>query len=641
MKDYSFYSSQEFEEKYTYTGNDLGATYGPDHTFFRVWAPTAQAVSVLLYRDGAVAAEEKNNIPIKATEMVQSDKGTWTATLSGDLQGYYYTYKVLVEDQWREACDPYARATGVNGKRAMILDLSTTDPHGFTSDAIPDDFHNITDFIFYELHIRDVSMDKSSGIVQKGKYLGLTETGSVTPNGYATGLDYIKSLGVTHVHFLPFYDFGSIDESDPDAGFNWGYDPVNFNVPEGSYSTDPYHGDVRIRELKQMILTLHDHGLGVIMDVVYNHVFDADTFCFNQIVPGYFSRQNPDGSYSNGSGCGNDTASERSMVRKYIVDSVLYWAKEYHISGFRFDLVGLLDTETINQIMEEVHRIYPFVFFYGEGWDLPTNISKPNISLTTQKNADKVPGFAFFNDTLRDALRGSVFDTTDTGYLAGKEHLEQTIQKCFIGLPDWCPSPMQTVNYASCHDNHTLFDRLSLTMHNATRKEKIRMTKLAAAIVFLSQGIPFFQAGEEMLRSKTDENGNIVENSFQSPDEVNSLKWEALGDPEVVDTISYYKGLIAFRKSHPILRLCSKSAVENSIQILQDLPNNVAGFHLHMRGAEMIIFFNPTRNALTLSVSEEYKYIYINDERAGNTPLATVEHGTVTVNPISALVVSI
>ena len=340
-----YYSTKAFEALYTYEGDDLGANWSPEQTFFRLWAPTASAVRINLYASG----DYRENDLLEQVEMTPDVSGTWVATIQGDLNGTYYTYSVDVDGVTNEACDPYARAVGVNGQRAMVIDLDSTDPEGWENDRDPHYDNTITEAIIYELHVRDLSVDENSGITNKGKFLGLIETGTTTPEGIPTGLDHIKALGVTHIHLLPSYDYGSVDETRlEDNVFNWGYDPVNYNVPEGSYSTDPYNGEVRVKEFKQMVKGLHDNGISVIMDVVYNHVYSGEEFCFNKIVPLFFSRVSTDGQFSAGSGCGNDTASERAMVKKYIVDSVKYWADEYHIDGFRWDLVGLIDTETIN-----------------------------------------------------------------------------------------------------------------------------------------------------------------------------------------------------------------------------------------------------------------------------------------------------
>ena len=365
----TIYSTEKFEKEFTYSGRDLGATYTPEKTTFRVWAPTADTVTLNLYGSGTPGTDDL----VEQLPMTTDVNGTWITEKEGDLNGTYYTYLVSVGGNENEACDPYARTTGVNGKRAMILDLASTDPDGWENDTNPNAGMAYNDAVIYELHVRDLSSDESSGIQNTGKFLGLTETGTTTASGIPTGLDHMKDLGITHVHLLPIYDYASVDETQSDKPqFNWSYDPENYNVPEGSYSTDPYNGAVRVAEMKQMVKVLHDNQISVIMDVVYNHVYNASDFCVNQIVPGYFSRVNEDGTYSNGSDCGNDTASERSMVRKYIVDSVKYWAGEYHIDGFRFDLVGLIDTETINEVVTEVHKTHPDVIFYGEGWTMDT-----------------------------------------------------------------------------------------------------------------------------------------------------------------------------------------------------------------------------------------------------------------------------
>ena len=524
----NIYSTEKFEKEFTYSGSDLGATYTPEKTTFRVWAPTADTVTLNLYGSGTPGTDDL----VEQLPMTADVNGTWIAEKEGDLNGTYYTYLVSVGGNENEACDPYARTTGVNGKRAMILDLASTDPDGWENDTNPNAGMTYNDAVIYELHVRDLSSDESSGIQNTGKFLGLTETGTTTASGIPTGLDHMKDLGITHLHLLPVYDYASVDETQSDKPqFNWGYDPENYNVPEGSYSTDPYNGAVRVAEMKQMVKVLHDNQISVIMDVVYNHVYNASDFCVNQIVPGYFSRVNEDGTYSNGSDCGNDTASERSMVRKYIVDSVKYWADEYHIDGFRFDLVGLIDTETINEVVTEVHKTHPDVIFYGEGWTMDTAVTKDGYKMTTQPNSTDVPGFAFFSDTLRDALKGHVFYTTRKGYVSGAADLADTVKGCFLGQAgDWCTTPAQSINYASCHDNMTLLDRITRSTPGVSEEDRIRMNNLSAAIYMTAQGIPFLQAGEEMLRAKIDASGDFVENSYNSPDSVNSIKWDTLED---------------------------------------------------------------------------------------------------------------
>ncbi len=632
------YSTASFEEAYTYTGTDLGATWTPEGTTFRLWAPTATAVKVNLYETGDAANSDR----IEQLTMKADVSGTWVAAKAGDLNGVYYTYEVTVDGATVEACDPYARTTGVNGKRAMVIDLDSTDPAGWDTDKDPHYDSAITDAVIYELHVRDLSVDENSGIQNKGKFLGLIETGTTSPDGIPTGLDHIKSLGITHIHLLPSYDYGSVDETKLDTPqFNWGYDPVNYNVPEGSYSTDPYNGAVRVAEFKQMVKGLHDNGISVIMDVVYNHVYSAGDFCFNKIVPGYFSRISDNGAYSNGSGCGNDTASERAMVQKYIVDSVLYWADEYHIDGFRFDLVGLIDTETINAVVAKVHETHPNVIFYGEGWTMSTQVTKSGYTMTTQSNSAETPEFAFFSDTIRDAIKGSVFNNNEQGYVSGKTGTANTIAKSFMASPSWCKNPSQIINYSSCHDNMTLFDRLVNSTPDATRADQIRMNNLAAAIVLTSQGVPFLHAGEEMLRSKPLPEGGFDHNSYASSDAVNNLKWADLSQEEYQAVFAYYQGLIAFRQAHSALRLTSREEVTQFVSTLTGMPANTNGF-LIAAGAggeesDLLVYFNPTTEEITVTLPDGAWTIYIDGEQAGVDAIDTVSY-TARVAPISALV---
>ena len=633
-----FYSTEEFEKEYTYTGKDLGAVWTKESTTFRVWAPTATAAKVNLYKSGTAGTADL----IEQIEMKADVNGTWVATKAGDLNGTYYTYTITRDGADVEACDPYARATGVNGKRAMVIDLDSTDPEGWDKDKNPNAELTINDSIIYELHIRDLGTDENSGIKNVGKFVSLMEHGTKTPGGITTGIDHIKDLGITHLHILPMYDYGSVNEAGSNDQFNWGYDPVNYNVPEGSYSTDPYNGDVRVNEMKQMIQSLHNDGISVVMDVVYNHVYSAKDYCFNLIVPDYFSRVSATGTYSSGSGCGNDTATERAMVKKYIVDSVLYWVEEYHMDGFRFDLVGLIDTETINEIMQEVHKVRPDVIFYGEGWDMFTQLTKEGYTLTTQANSQLVPGFAFFNDTMRDGIKGNIFENTKTGYVSGAPGYTPKIQECFIGLRGWCKTPTQTINYASCHDNMTLFDRLQNSRPDATQEDLIKMNNLAAAIYLTSQGVPFMQAGEEMLRTKVKEDGTFDENSYSSSDAINSLKWGTLEDETYMNVVNYYKGLIAFRKAHGALRLTSAEDVQNHIETIYNLDNNVAAFHItggiNDETAEALyVIFNPNPENTDITLPEGNWNVYVNGEKAGTEILDTVS-GSVTVDGITAMV---
>ncbi len=626
------YSSPAFESIFTYHGNDLGASWTEDRTFFRLWAPTADAVRINLYACGTAGVNDL----ISQIPMTPDICGTWTAAVDGNMAGVYYTYLVTMDGTTTEACDPYARTTGVNGHRAMIIDLSSTNPAGWELDTAPHAGEQITDAVIYELHIRDLSMDDHSGIHNKGKYLGLTETGTTNTAGIPTGVDHIKALGVTHVHLLPCYDFGFTDESLSEPQYNWGYDPVNYNVPEGSYSTDPFHGEVRVHEMKQMIKSLHDNGLGVILDVVYNHVYHDQPFCFNQIVPGYFSRINPEGIWSNGSFCGNDTASERSMVRKYIVDSVNYWADEYHIDGFRFDLVGLIDVQTIHEIIETVRKKHSHVIFYGEGWNMPTELTKSGVELAVQHNSNLLPDFAFFSDTLRDLMRGSIQDHNARGFVAGSKPAREALDASFMGMPGWASNPCQCINYVSCHDNHTLFDRIALTAPEAGLEDRIRMNHLAAAFSILAQGTPFFQAGEEMLRTKPDDHGGFDDNSYRASDYVNAIKWSDLNIPEYQASVAYYKGLIAFRKSHPVLRLTSRSKILEAVIPLPVSEPNAAAYLL---SGTIFIAFNGSARELELSLPTGSWNVLIYGSRAGTESLFRVENN-IRIPPISTAVLT-
>lgn len=625
------YSSNDFENKYTYSGSDLGSHWAPDATTFRVWAPTADSVRINLYQSGNADCCDF----IKSFPMTASEYGTWYCEIEGNLNGIFYTYTVSQNCYCEEACDPYAHAVGVNGKKAMVVDLNSTNPEGWSTDADPHADNRITDDVIYEVHIRDLTSNAYSGINAKGKFLGLKERGTKTKNGIPTGLDHILSLGVTHIHLLPVFDFGSVDETDQTSHqYNWGYDPVNFNVPEGSYSTNPYDGFTRIREMKQMVKTLHDNHLSVIMDVVYNHVYYTKDFCFNRIVPGYFSRQNGGNLYSNGSGCGNDTASERSMVRKYIVDSVNYWVDEYHIDGFRFDLVGLLDVKTIHEIIESVHSKHPNVVFYGEGWNIATTVTKKEVALATQDNASLLPKFAFFNDTIRDSLRGSVFDSHLKGFVTGESILPNDLFNLFRGRTHWSDHPGQIINYVSCHDNHTLYDRIALALPSADHSEIARRSRLAAAFCLLSTGVPFFQAGEEFLRSKKKCKGVYVSNSYHSPDAINSLKWNKLRYKEEQITFHYYQGLIDLRKRYPEFRSLTNLEASQTISLLDP---SFSAFLLSGKEEHLICIFYSGTEPFSFVLPNGTWDILVADNLAGTNVIGKAS-GEIVLTPLSATV---
>lgn len=633
-----WYSSEEFESKYTYDGGNLGAEWTKDATTFRVFAPTAEAVSLNLYREGKMGVNDL----LEKLPMEKGDKGVWMTCKEGDLNGTYYTYSVTVEGKEREACDPYARAVGVNGDRAMVIDLEATNPQGWEEDKNPNASLNVTDVVIYEAHVRDMTIHADSGVKNKGKFLGLAEEGTKTSFGESTGLDYIAGLGVTHVHLLPFYDYASVNEENEGGNeYNWGYDPKNYSCPEGSYSTDPYHGETRIKELKQMIQAFHRKGLSVIMDVVYNHVDDAEAFCYNQIVPGFFSRMDKDGIYSNGCYCGNDTASERVMIRNYIVESVLYWTKEYHMDGFRFDLVGLLDVDTICDLVKRVHEIRPDVIFYGEGWTLPTVLTK-DVTLATQIHSNKTPNFAYFSDNIRNLVRGSNLEPDERGYVYGEKGITEKLQQNLMGMPEWTVSPTQVVNYVSCHDDHTLYDKLQDSDPQADREKLIRYNKLAAAIIFAAEGIPFIHAGEELLRTKVNEKGEIISNSYNAGDYVNAFAWNNLQDKDCVDVKNYYKGLIAFRKAHPVLRLTDPDDIQKRFSFTEVEEGETIAYAVDCTNfagetaKELFFIFHPETQACDIKLPEGEWEIHLSDSASGTEPLDTVS-GVVTVPAISAM----
>ena len=633
------YASDKFAAEFTYNGKDLGANWSKDSTTFILWAPTASAVSVALYPTG-------NDSAATATHnMIAGEDGVWYVTVKGDLNRVYYTYLVERDGITVEAVDPYARTTGVNGQRGMVIDLDSTDPTGWENDKNPNHSTSYTDAIIYELHVRDFSIDDSFGAPVQfedymGKFLAFTLKGT-TVNGegnISTGIDYLKKLGVTHIHLLPIYDYGSVDETKCD-NFNWGYDPVNYNVPEGSYSTDPYKGEMRVNEMKQMIQALHDAGISVIMDVVYNHVYDSGKFCFNQIVPGYFSRPN-----SNTSGCGNDTASEREMVSKYIVESVTYWCEEYHIDGFRFDLVGLIDVNTINAIIDSVHNGLgrEDVIFYGEGWDMDGTNKEDGTEMAKQGNASKTPEFGYFSDTLRNLLGGN--NGKDVGFVTGQlTGKEAELVANFRGNPWWTSNPSQVIQYASCHDNYTLIDKLVIsTGASDITIDIISMNNLAAAIYMTSAGIPFIHAGEEMLREKLEEGGGRCENSYNAPDEVNKIRWDKLKDPTYAKNVAYYQGLIAFRNEHPALRYDTASLVSKNVRTAYASGNVVAFFidgHDAADGSDIFIIFNANSTSASVSLPAGSWTINVNKNNAGISSLGTAS-GSVTVDGISAMILT-
>lgn len=635
---------QKFDYE-VYTGNDLGAVYSPKMTRFKVWAPEAESVKLNLYKQG-----EGDNL-IEQHVMKKSANGTYVFEKQGDCNGIYYTYTVVNHGEEQEAVDPYTKAAGVNGQRGMVINLAKTNPQGFELDGYRNPEH-ITDAIIYEGSVRDFTMDESSGVFHNGKFLGLTEANTTNHFGEATALDYISGLGVTHVQILPAFDFETVDEKNQKAQYNWGYDPDNYNVPEGSYAVSPYDGAVRIQEMKQMVLALHSRGIGVIMDVVFNHTYRRDDSNLQKIVPGYYYRSDETG-YTDGSGCGNEVASDRPMVQKLIVDSLIYWAKEYHIDGFRFDLMGVLDIDTMNVIAERLKEIRPDIYLYGEGWNGgPSSLAEEKRAF--KASAKKMPGIGMFNDDIRDTIKGSVFYDDHLGFVNGGTHLENALRYGITGAvahpqvdydaygsKPWAKEPGQSINYVSCHDNYTLWDKLSVSCPEASEEKKKAMNRLCAAIVFTSQGVPFIQAGEEFLRSKPlPEKKGFAENSYNMPDEVNSIKWDNIH--EYPDMIAYYKGLMELRKAHPVFRMQSEAEMTQNLCFLSDTPENVVAYLLKGKGADdtpenILVIFNGNDEEILYNLPEGKWKILVDDKTAGADGKKIISEKA-DVEPLSALV---
>ena len=599
-----FVRSNDFDNYFSYDG-ELGALYEKEGTLLRVWTPTAKSVEVWIYADDSFKG------PSTKIEMVQKPKGIFEAYLPGDQHGTIYVYKILfLNNRESISVDPYARATTVNGMKSVIADLNRTNPDGW-GERLPA-FGLPEEAIIYELHIRDFSISETSGIVNKGKFLGLTEKNTQNASGRKTGLDYLIDLGITHIQILPMFDYATVDEANlTEPQYNWGYDPLNYNVPEGSYSTDPFDPFNRIFELKQMIRTLHDNGLRVIMDVVYNHVYDPKDQALERTVPGYFYRYNADGSLANGTGVGNDTASERHMMRKYIIDSVKYWAKEYHLDGFRFDLMGIHDSVTMNAIREALDKIDPSIIIIGEGWEMSTPL--PEDLKASQRNAQAMPRIAHFNDSIRIALKGSDFgDEKDRGFISGKNYLEDLLLRNIKGAMHLSShssyvDPEQVIQYVEAHDNLTLYDKLLRSNPDDSEEVRIKRHTLATSIVLLSQGVPFIHGGQEFLRTKAG-----VANSYQSPDEINQFEWERVTTFE--ESVAYVKGLIALRKSEYLFRLHTHEEIDTHFTMLSENFNIVA-FSLTNSEKKYIVIFNGNRSDTIFRIQKGKYAILVEDNQ--------------------------
>lgn len=685
------FSSKGFEKEYYYEG-ELGSFYTKENTLFRLWCPVAFKVVVKIYKTDGYSTKDNNILEddtLIIEEMVKKEKGIWEVRVNGDWKDRYYTYEISYnnlslcdkkgnpdrvnyeyvidgETVVHEIADIYGKASGTNGIKSMIIDLNDTNPIGWNEDKKPK-FDNPTDAIIYELHVRDFSSDDNSGMKNKRQYLAFTENNTHNLNDDSTGIAHLKELGVTHVHLLPLQDYGSIDEGDMKrTNYNWGYDPLNYNVPEGSYASDAEDGKVRIKEFKEAVMALHKAGIRVIMDVVYNHTYDTMNSLFDNIIPNYYYRTRK-GVFTNGSGCGNETASDRIMFRKYMIDSLLYWAKEYHIDGFRFDLMAVHDIDIMNEIRKELDKVDKSILLYGEGWvGGDSNLEKNKAAF--KDNASKINGVAMFNDDGRDAVKGSVFIANNTGYATGAMYKDNSIckdrkelvnnvkfmlegsglhpqvktvtldKKTKTNVYAWADSPRKVINYVSAHDNWTLWDKILISHKDETMEELIRMDKLSMAIVMLSQGIPFIHAGDEFLRSKKNSKCKLGydDNSYVSGDNVNSIKWE--DKTKYKEVFEYYKGLIEYRKANSLLRMDNREDINSRIEF-EDNANGVIICKIKDidKNVNMINIFNGTGEEQKIDLPDNNVWnIYINDSIAGTNVIDEVKNSII-IPSISAI----
>lgn len=631
-----------------YKGDDLEMTVDANSTNFTLWSPTADSAMVRIYDNGL------DGSPIEVRYMERkSQQEPWRATFDTALYGKFYTFSIHHNGAWLdETPGAYARATGVNGRRAAIIDFATTNPEGWENDVRPT-LNQFTDIIIYEMHHRDFSIHASAGNQYPGKFLALTQAGTQSPQGQMTGLDHLKELGITHVHILPSYDYGSVDESRPDsAQYNWGYDPVNYNVPEGSYSTNAFDPATRIREMKQMVQTLHQNGIRVILDVVYNHTYINDGSNFSLTTPGYYYRHNEDGSYADASACGNEVASEREMVRDYIINSVKYWAEEYHLDGFRFDLMGMIDIETMKAVRAALDEIDPTIFIYGEGWAAAAPVI-PNEECAMKANAHLMPGVAVFSDDLRDGVKGHFSQATGRGFATGELGCEESVKFGIVGAiqhpqinyelvnyskAPYTLNPTQVINYVSCHDDMCLTDKLRASMPDADEKTLQRYARLAQTIVFTSQGIPFMFTGEEIFRDKKG-----VHNSYCSPDEINAIDWSLKQSNR--EQFDYYRNLIQLRKSHPAFRLTTAEEVCKHLSFIENTPEQVVAYTLNDNAGgdewqQIVVAFNGSNAAAEIEIPEGQWMVIANDGKIDLQGSVKIEGNKAIVAPSAALILA-
>lgn len=602
----------------------LGAIYSKEKTTFTLFSPVADSVFVIFYDKGN-DSEETGRLEMMRGEGELSS--IFSAVAEGDLDGVYYTYEVHTPDGVFCSHDPYAKACGVNGHRSMVIDLAKTNPDGFADEDRPKLVDPMS-MVITEVSIADVSAAASAHSLYPGKFKAFTEDKTIS---------YFKDMGVTHLQLMPSYDFASIDESDAlKEQYNWGYDPYNYNVPEGSYSTDPFDGAVRVREYKEMVHSIHEAGLGVIMDVVYNHTFNVHDSCFYKTAGNYFYRMDSSDAtkYSDASACGNEIASEKPMVRKYIIDSLCYWASEYHIDGFRFDLMGVLDIETLNEAREALLKINPDIIMYGEGWT-GGDSALPESERGMKLNAKKTPGIGMFSDDIRDVVKGHVFYMDELGFVNGATDRGEELKRA-VTCAEWAKSPMQSINYLSCHDNYTLWDRFIISNSHESEEMRLRMNKLAASILFTAQGIPFFLHGEEFARTKISEaDGAPIENSYCSPLSVNAIDYDRA--EQFAELRAYYKGLIALRRAHKAFYLDTVDEIKKSVHFLDDMPDGVVAYTINTDTEKVFVAYNAGKNKITIKLSDALWGVLADESAAGDKALYTIKDQAI-IPAVSCLV---
>ncbi|SHE74363.1 pullulanase [Marinitoga hydrogenitolerans DSM 16785] len=622
-----------------YDGNDLGITYNKNYTIFKVWSPVSKTADVLLYKD------YKSKIPDKVYKMKKSPDGVWSAKINGDLKGWFYKYKFYSYGKYRETVDPYSIAVSVNSEKSAIIDLKDTNPDNWDKDIKPP-FINPEDAIIYEIHVKDFTINKNSGVDEKyrGKYLGLIQENTKTPDGIKTGLSHLKELGITHVHIMPIQDIYFIDETKFKEQYGWGYDPKLYNVPDGFYSINPFDPNSRIKEVKEMVKKLHENNIRVILDVVYNHTaVVGEGSAFDQTVPYYYYRTDEKGNYTNGSGVGNEIATERPMVRKFIVDSVKYWAKEYHVDGFRFDLMGLIDKKTMNEISKELHKIDPNILLYGEPWT-------GGGPLLFGKGDQKGMNIAVFNDDIRNAIRGSVFDAKVKGFGLGSLGKETKIKRGVVGsikydsrIKLWAADPEETINYVSNHDNNTLWDKNALALGYQPWKDKLpknieeklkKSQKFSNAIILTSQGIAFLHGGVDFARTK------MGDHNPYNKELPNVFDWSR--KEKFYDIFKYYKGLIELRKSHPAFRMTNAEMIKKHLEFLKTPKKRMVAFLLKEYAnndtwKNILVIYNANSSKVNFNLPKGKWNVVVNDKKAGNTVIKTVEN-SITLQALSAYV---